>query len=76
MRAEHYICKPMLYSVALLDGKYGNVSLRSCWSYAQKKSLTIDTKGFGHATIAHDYSHGQDNAIEKKDRIPYPQGGT
>ncbi|TFK59782.1 hypothetical protein BDN72DRAFT_864879 [Pluteus cervinus] len=24
MRAEHYTCKPMLYSVALLNAKYGN----------------------------------------------------
>ncbi|TFK58241.1 hypothetical protein BDN72DRAFT_866105, partial [Pluteus cervinus] len=24
MRGDNYICKPMLYSIALLEGKYGN----------------------------------------------------
>ncbi|TFK58137.1 hypothetical protein BDN72DRAFT_782474, partial [Pluteus cervinus] len=26
MRTEHYVLKPMLYSIALLEGKFGNVS--------------------------------------------------
>ncbi|TFK62338.1 hypothetical protein BDN72DRAFT_777190 [Pluteus cervinus] len=25
MRGDNYVCKPMLYSIALLEGKYGNV---------------------------------------------------